>query len=332
MYHLEDNLKNATNSTDIQGVYWSARDLDSSPVGNHHFFTFVYQDKAQAERIKSKYGLDYFSEENDKKFVVYFATVGLSRDNDNKITIYTNDNSDKKSIHEIAKDDNTSFWKPDFDYEGHKVPPGPNNKYASSELLMSDILDRKSIYMAYYAENTKDYPRVSYSLVNENCASLVNTILDQLGFPKGTREDLGEFSGVDWGEEDVLASMYFRKPMSQFVPTGSYTNSSRNITVQLLTNSQKSNKTWQPSALDLTYLNNAKVANMDGVLKYDGVQNPPLSGYVPGGSYKDSSNSVKVILSATCQKTNGSWQESVIDITNSLNAKVENKDGVLTFV
>lgn len=50
-----------------------------------------------------------------------------------------------------------------------------------------------------------------YSLVDENCAAWVNSMLERVGIPKSERDRLGEFFGVDWGEEDLIPSQYFVK-------------------------------------------------------------------------------------------------------------------------
>ena len=50
-----------------------------------------------------------------------------------------------------------------------------------------------------------------YSLVDENCAAWVNSMLERVGIPKSERDRLGEFFGVDWGEEDLSPSQYFVK-------------------------------------------------------------------------------------------------------------------------
>jgi len=53
----------------------------------------------------------------------------------------------------------------------------------------------------------------------------------------------------------------------------------------------------------------------------------PLDNY----SYQKTAQNIKVTLSALCQKTNGKWLESTLDITKlGWESHVENIDGVLT--
>ena len=112
--------------------------------------------------------------------------------------------------------------------------------------------------------------------------------------------------------------------MGQYVPSGSYKQTSRDINVTLSAECKKIDGSWQSSTLDLTNLDNADVVNIDGVLKIE------PSSYLPGGNYIQTSRDINVILSAECKKIDGSWQSSTLNLTNLNNADVVNVDGVLT--
>jgi len=110
IYHLEKNIKKATKLSEINGVYWSARDMKSNTkkikswfrvVGNHHFFTFIYDSKEQADRLGSKWAIPYQNEENDNGLKIYFSTIGVKK-SDGKVYIYFKNKTDNISIHEIA--------------------------------------------------------------------------------------------------------------------------------------------------------------------------------------------------------------------------------------
>ncbi|MCD4766367.1 MAG: hypothetical protein K8R34_07640 [Methanosarcinales archaeon] len=205
IFHLENNMKNAKSLSKIEGVYWSARDMDPSPVGNHHFITFVYNSKKQAIRVTRQWGINYKSEQNDKDLTVFFTTMGAGKSR-KKIIINFNPSSDLKAIHEIAKKDNTNWHSSDYDYEGHRVPYNfSSNNYASSEELMNAILQRVSNFNKRYNAGIT----VDYSLVDRNCATLVNSIFKVLGYTDYRREEIGEFRGVDWGEEDLIQDSFF---------------------------------------------------------------------------------------------------------------------------
>ncbi len=174
-------------------------------MGNHHFITFVYNSKRQAIRVTQKWGIDYKSEQNDKDLTVFFTTMGAGKSG-KKIIINFNPRSDLKAIHEIAKKDNTSLFRPDYDYEGHRVPYNfSSNNYASSEELMNAILQRVSNFNKRYNAGIT----VDYSLLDRNCATLVNLIFKVLGYAEHVREEIGEFVGVDWGEEDLIPDSFF---------------------------------------------------------------------------------------------------------------------------
>lgn len=118
--------------------------------------------------------------------------------------------------------------------------------------------------------------------------------------------------------------------MGKFVPTGSYTKTSKSIKSQLYASSQKRDQSWIPSGLDLTELAEANVENLDGFLVNQPGSAAP-NGYVPGGSYTKTSKGEVVILSAQCQKRDQSWQYSTLDITHLAAGKtLSNIDGVLT--
>lgn len=119
--------------------------------------------------------------------------------------------------------------------------------------------------------------------------------------------------------------------MGPYVPNGSYKTTSINVKVTLSAHCQKPDGSWPHSTLDLTYDNYIKVKNEDGTLKKEGSASP-TPGYVPGGSYLQTSKDIRVTLSADCQKIDGSRNYSTLDITNLNNANIENRNGELVQV
>jgi len=117
--------------------------------------------------------------------------------------------------------------------------------------------------------------------------------------------------------------------MSQYIPEGSYTKTSRNVRSNLYAEAQKRDQSWIPAGLDISQLNSADVTNFDGYLvNSDGKGSS--SGYVPGGSYSKTSRNITVVLSAECQKRDQSWQYSTLVISGRTNVTISNIDGVLT--
>lgn len=119
--------------------------------------------------------------------------------------------------------------------------------------------------------------------------------------------------------------------MGKFVPTGSYTQTSRNISVDLYAQAQKRDQSWVDAHLNETDLNQANVANLDGFLVNES-GDATSSGYTAGGSYTITSRNITVILSAEAQKRDQSWQWSTLDLTNLNNVQIENIDGELRVV
>jgi hypothetical protein len=117
--------------------------------------------------------------------------------------------------------------------------------------------------------------------------------------------------------------------MGNFVPTGSFTKTTKNATSTLFCEAQKRDQGWIGAGLDLTNLTSANVENLDGFLvnQTGGMQN----GYVPTGSYTHTSRKMQVILAGNAQKRDQSWQWSTLDITALPAGKtISNIDGVLT--
>ena len=117
--------------------------------------------------------------------------------------------------------------------------------------------------------------------------------------------------------------------MSTFVPTGSFTKTTQNITSTLFCEAQKRDQAWIGAGMNLTELSAANVENLDGFLvnQTGGTHN----GYVPTGSYTKTSRGMQVILAGNAQKRDQSFQWSTLDITSLPAGKtVSNIDGVLT--
>jgi len=210
IFKLENHLKNAESVTEVAGVYWSARDAVSqlSPA-NHHFIAIIYENLLQAAEITGAWGLEYFEITNDKTVTFQITTLGVGTDNGsttgNIITSY-NSGSDRESLHEIARESNTSWYIPDWDLEGHKVCT--DHSTLNFELLpdfVNELFKRSARFMDNYDLGHK----INYELVDENCACFVNSLMKETGIPADIRHELGEFSTVDWGEEDLLPSWLF---------------------------------------------------------------------------------------------------------------------------
>ena len=209
IFHLEDDLKEASDISSISGVYWCARDMDPSPVGNHHFITFIYESEEEAKRITSywrKWNLEYFCEKNDRGLSIFFTTMGVSKNSGGNIKINFNPSSDLQAIHEIAKEANTSWSSADYDLEAHRMPLDmADPEYGTNSDLMQKVLE--NIYK--FKKLAEKGIEIEYVLRDENCACTVNTIFKHCGFPKNVREEQGEFSGMDWGEENEIPSSFF---------------------------------------------------------------------------------------------------------------------------
>jgi hypothetical protein len=118
--------------------------------------------------------------------------------------------------------------------------------------------------------------------------------------------------------------------MGSYMPTngtGNYQQNSRNIQVTLACQAQKIDGSWVDASYDLTSASDLDIANIDGVLQNQGTD--PIRGYVPSGSYKQTSRNIKVTLTVQVQKNDQSWVNASYDLTNASNLNLTNIDGVL---
>jgi hypothetical protein len=208
-YELEEHLRTASSCSDIVGVYWSSRDMDTLFVGNHHFFTFVYADEAQAKRVTKRWlgweELDYCYEMNDAGLIIFYTTVGVAKEEGNIIFSF-NPDSDQWSINEIAKKRNTEPMSVDKDFQSCRIPHNQGGvNFSSYEELMYAILHK----IFNFNKNLQSGISIEYVPYDENCACGVNSVLRQIGYSTSIREEMGEFWGLDWGEEDLLDAKYF---------------------------------------------------------------------------------------------------------------------------
>jgi len=168
-------------------IYWSARDLAGSPVGNHQFI-LIYVDPI--------FGLPPFSvlEEKDKRFVTLGAfSIG------GNLEFQANEPSDVKSVRESI-DTKKRGWFSDFDLEKNKVPSP-----LASDQKFAETLVKQALAFKVNIQSKK----IKYTLVNKNCSAWVNMMFKIAGVTEHNRNSYGEFNGVDWGEEDLLDENLF---------------------------------------------------------------------------------------------------------------------------
>lgn len=210
IWRLEDHMENAASLSEIAGVYWSARDLDPSPIGNHHFITIVWQSKEQADAFRERYGVGYSSFGNQVGLPVHFTTMGVQTDDGSgsgSIVIEFNYASDVQAVKEEVNPEEYIHWyAPDYDLEAHLMPFGLSSAGFGrlGEFMKATMASARNFNRHYEAGTT-----LPYSLLEQNCACIANSQFNALGFSASDRERLGEFSGIDIGEENLVDPGYF---------------------------------------------------------------------------------------------------------------------------
>lgn len=105
--------------------------------------------------------------------------------------------------------------------------------------------------------------------------------------------------------------------MSGFIPKGSYTASSRNIAVDITCEAQKLDQKWVAVSYPISTLSepNAGLVNRNGHLEPE-KGNYPKKGFVPQGSYAETCNKIRVVLTAECKDLQENWHHASLDITD----------------
>jgi hypothetical protein len=168
-------------------VYWAARDLDGPPWGNHQFILIYLDDNESLISTESQ-------SEASQSFVTLGGHIG-----DGNLVYFPNQSADVRSVREVLDPSTITGWS-DYDMEKKYISP-PNGGGWGFAVQIEELAQN-------YLNNSASTP-VEYDLWDENCAAWVNTLLKVAGVSKATRMRAGEFSGIDWGEEDLLPVSMF---------------------------------------------------------------------------------------------------------------------------
>lgn len=175
-------------------LYWAARDLYDHALGNHHFIAVFLDDPAPARQL----GIETIRGGNGQ-----FFTLG-TYENEATHTLELRRNywTDIKAIKESLEPElHLQWYSSDFDVELHPIPI-PSDQ--SPELML-----RRLVELSDRFEQNARIQKPKYTPEQQNCSAWVNTMLYLSGVPEQTRLELGEFSGIDWGEEEILSETLF---------------------------------------------------------------------------------------------------------------------------
>ncbi|MBB4285686.1 hypothetical protein [Roseospira goensis] len=177
-------------------VYWCARDLAGSPWGNHHFILVVQG----TPRITSTMNVTWQSFSGSQFFTI--GAFKKTKGGTSRLLVQYNETSDVEAVKEVLNPKRAAAKWADFDLERHALkPPGGR----TLDAFVKEILTRAE----HYKKNEAKTP-IPYSLLDENCAAWVNSLLKACGLSQAERQKAGEFSGFDWGEEDTIPARYFQ--------------------------------------------------------------------------------------------------------------------------
>jgi len=169
-------------------IYWAVRDLDGVPWGNHHFILIILGEKESMMRTKTQ-------EEDGTKFVTL-----AGHEKGGNLVLIANQKADIDSVKEVIDPSLITGWS-DFDMEKHSISPP-----TGGGLSFAWEIER----LAYNYERNTATTAVPYDLGDVNCATWINTLLKVAGISQSERSTAGEFSGIDWGEEQLLDESLFK--------------------------------------------------------------------------------------------------------------------------
>lgn len=172
-------------------VYWCARNLDTTFgfSGNHHFLVI---------RLDEGESFPPFTSESESG--TDFITLAAFNE-DGNLQFGDNNKADVTAVREFLNPGKFKANWTDFDLEYKYIPPPKGMSDEKFAHLVAMLASR-------YNENQKR-TSIRYALDAENCAAWINTMLWVAGIPDDQREELGEFSGVDWGEEFMIEPEMF---------------------------------------------------------------------------------------------------------------------------
>lgn len=181
-------------------TYWNSRNLGSRwniGAGNHHYILIVVSGICLPTPIKTQ-------THNGTEFMTLGAfSVG------GNMVFEPNNGSDSASAKDIFdKTPLKDFFNPfDWGTQKHLVKPPNGNAFQFAAAVTQFALN--------YQAKTKINP-LPYSLVDDNCASWVNTLFKVAGISLDERIRLGQFWGIDAAEKLEIPENLFAN--NSYVP------------------------------------------------------------------------------------------------------------------
>ena len=182
-----------------RNVYWASRDLDSFFIGNHHFILVAFFNGEPLPRGVASHEIK--CEKNKCKKRHRIVTLSLERNSNGYISLSDSLESDRKAYKEEYCDERP--LGSDYDYQASEV----KSPFGSEKDFIRTIVKLYNNSKVNFLKRP-----VKYSLANKNCASWLNTLFSFAFISSAYREKSGEFSGFDWGEEDINFRAYFLDP------------------------------------------------------------------------------------------------------------------------
>jgi hypothetical protein len=181
-----------------RGVYWACRDLDGAPLGGHHFVLIYLAPNMAIPRPARQ-------REGDQEFITLCGNQSPKGD----LFFDPNNAADVQSVRESLNPKKQGMFS--YSLEEHKVKP-PNGGgvwgFAMDLIKRAYLYDERAgrtLVQPHFDLN----PGFIKSGNGGNCACWTNALFKAAGVSRAERGHLGEFRGIDWGEEDESLANYF---------------------------------------------------------------------------------------------------------------------------
>ena len=159
------------------GIYWCTRPLDGWILpANHHFILVKWDENFISRDI-------------------------LPKDNENAWCTLAAFQENKRLHFKLNETKDFTHVQSDSFLQVQKVLPD-----IDINIFIKTILDLAFKYKAN-TKQERDAPK--FDICNINCATWVYTLLTVAGITKNKLQELGEFWGIDWGEENQINESYF---------------------------------------------------------------------------------------------------------------------------
>lgn len=182
-------------------VFWASRDLENIlgkfGIGNHHFIVMQFGSETDAPKGSSPKKIECDCGQKDPVWIVCLDLTTVNKNGKKCVLIKENDPADVAAFKAgyCGEKDSKGFQRKEVNAPTGKTPEG----------------FEQEIFDAFQRSKKKlNSEERKYDVLDANCATWVNNLFDHVGISSKDREVLGDFDGIDVGENDSASSDSFK--------------------------------------------------------------------------------------------------------------------------